>query len=505
MLKKKFDLIQFTNNYIDSKRLNHLNKNLVNSVKLEIKEIVKTCNATLVHECKNFEDFDGRDVDTFFFLKKNFFDFEKKNVIFHQREKGSYRFLINDNNSSKFLNIDVEDLSIFSPKTKILNQNYINNVIRCKKTGLDHFNLEAIIFYKIVKYFSKGVIHSYEQLYKLKKTLNSLNSQTLNHILDLTKKNLPFENIWLQKLVENNFEDYEKDEAVKNFWINKRIIRQNKRKVFAGSLKLNNLFKSIKFLYAFLFGSFAIWSKNHKPLPAIAVIGNDGAGKTTICDYVIKNFSKMDPALFIMRSNTTIMPSTNYLKRLIKKICEYPLINKIAPLKKVFLFLGQSIDLLDKYIRYRIGVAFADSGFGITIFERYITDKLRGEFPNDKSKFLPLEQYFPFPDGLFYIDIKPEVSLERKINDNHSLDEMICKRANYLSLLEEFDEVKIIPCTNNFEQNIKDLKDYIFRLTVKKQAFLKSGFRLKRCEWRKNRSRVLKGRSINRFQKDSFL
>ena len=31
-------------------------------------------------------------------------------------------------------------------------------------------------------------------------------------------------------------------------------------------------------------------------------------------------------------------------------------------------------------------MAYADSGYGITIFERYITDKLRGEFPNKKKQ-----------------------------------------------------------------------------------------------------------------------
>ena len=136
--------------------------------------------------------------------------------------------------------------------------------------------------------------------------------------------------------------------------------------------------------------------------------------------------------------------------------------------------MGQSIDLFDKYIRYKIGMAFADSGFGITIFERYITDKLRREFPNKKNRFLPLEQFFPFPDGLAYLDVEPKVSIERKVTDNHTLDEMTCKRENYLSLIKEFDEVKKIPCTNSFDQSTKDLKNYIFKLTNKKQNNIKS-------------------------------
>ena len=67
---------------------------------------------------------------------------------------------------------------------------------------------------------------------------------------------------------------------------NKLKNRQNKRKVFAGKLEFKNLLKSKKFIYALLFGSFAQWPKSHNPLPAIAIVGNDGAGKTTICDYI---------------------------------------------------------------------------------------------------------------------------------------------------------------------------------------------------------------------------
>ncbi len=505
MLRKEYDLTQYHNNHISSKKLNHFDKNLVSSVQGEINEITKICNAFLVHECKNFEDFSGRDIDTFFISKNQFLNFERENVILHKNGKGSYRFLINNENSSKFLNLDVEDLSIFSPKTEFLNKNFLESAIKCEKTGLMHLSLKAIIYFKIVKYYSKGVIHSYEQLYELKKILKSLNPIDLNFILELTSKNLPSENIWIKKLIENDFRSYEQNKEVKNFWIKKRIIRQKKRKVFAGSVKLINLFQSKKFLYAFLFGSYAKWSKLHKPMPAIAIIGNDGAGKTEICNYVINNFSKMDPAFLNMKSDDTIMPFTNFLKRHVRKFSKFLILNKIPLLKNFILLIGQFIDLLDKYIRYKIGIAFADAGFGITIFERYITDKLRGEFPNEKNRFLPLEQFFPFPDGFVYLDVKPEISLERKINDNHSLDEMTCKRENYLSLIKEFNEVKKIPCTNSFDQSVKDLKNYIFKLTTKKQNYLKSGFGIQRCKWVKNKNRVLVGSHTERFQKDSFL
>ena len=58
--------------------------------------------------------------------------------------------------------------------------------------------------------------------------------------------------------------------------------------------------------------------------------------------------------------------------------------------------------------------------------------------------FLPFEQFFPFPDGMVYLDVSPSDTLKRKKYDKHSISEMVSKRKNYLSLLKEFDEIKII-------------------------------------------------------------
>ena len=213
----------------------------------------------------------------------------------------------------------------------------------------------------------------------------------------------------------------------------------------------------------------------------------------------------MDPAFFCMKSDTPILPFVKSLRFFLKKIINNSLIKKVNKIRLVLLYLSQTIDILDKYLKYKIGMAWADAGFGITIFERYITDKLRGEFPNKKNKFLPLEQYFPMPDGIVYIDVRPEVSLDRKTKDNHTIDEMTSKRKNYLSLLDEFSEVKKIESDKNLDDNIKEIKNYIFELSIKKRQRLVSGLSLKRCIWKKNRNRILAGKDDNRIQKDSFI
>ena len=133
-----------------------------------------------------------------------------------------------------------------------------------------------------------------------------------------------------KKLIECDFQTFELDSDVRNFWKKKRIDRQKKRKVYAGKLEFKNLLKSKKFVYALLFGSLAKWPKNHNPLPAIAIIGNDGAGKTTICDYIIKNFSKIDPAFINMKSNEPLFSFTKYMNKYLRKIINYSIIQKIT-------------------------------------------------------------------------------------------------------------------------------------------------------------------------------
>ena len=504
--KSEFELLPYHSNILSSKKKNSLNEEVIIGVKETIKKIVKYCDVVLMQECENFKDFTGRDVDTFYISENKFLDIkEEENVILNQREEKSFRFLINKKDSVDFINLDIEDLDTFSPKTKQENKTHFNQAIECHKTGLKHLRLNSILYYKLVKYFFNGIVFSYEQLYKLKEKLNSLNDTDLRYILNLSKKNLKKEYIWIRKLIEFDFQNFENDPTIRKFWTKKRILRQNKRKVFAGKLRLKNLFKSKKFIKAFIFGTQAKWSKNHNPMPAIAIIGNDGAGKTTICDYVIKNYHKLDPAFINMKSDVPLMSFTKYLKIFIRKILNISLIKKVYLLNRSLLYVGQMIDLFDQFIKYRIGMAYADSGYGITIFERYITDKLRGEFPNDKNKYLPLEQFFPLPDGFFYIDIRPQITLDRKINDNHTLEEMTSKRLNYISLLKEFSEVKKIPSDRKLQENIKDLKNYIFELAFKKKNQIKVNMKVQRCVWKKNRSRILAGDPSKRFQKDSFI
>ena len=187
--KSEFELLPYHSNIFFSKKKNSLNEEVIIGVKETIKKIVKYCDVVLMQECENFKDFTGRDVDTFYISENKFLDIkEEENVILNQREEKSFRFLINKKDSVDFINLDIEDLDTFSPKTKQENKTHFNQAIECHKTGLKHLRLNSILYYKLVKYFFNGIVFSYEQLYKLKEKLNSLNDTDLRYILNLSKK-----------------------------------------------------------------------------------------------------------------------------------------------------------------------------------------------------------------------------------------------------------------------------------------------------------------------------
>ena len=67
------------------------------------------------------------------------------------------------------------------------------------------------------------------------------------------------------------------------------------------------------------------------------------------------------------------------------------------------------------------------------------------------------------------------------------------------------NEVQKTNSGNKFEENLKELKNYIFDLAFKKKNHASSGSKIKRCIWKKNRDRILAGNPADRFQKGSFL
>ena len=114
-------------------------------------------------------------------------------------------------------------------------------------------------------------------------------------------------------------------------------------------------------------------------------------------------------------------------------------------------------------------MAWANAGFGFVMFERYPTDRLRGEYPGPKWSLFPVEQYFPMPDLIILLDVDEDDSLKRKPNDGHSYQEMHEKRENYLKLIQEIKPSMVVDskaCLNDIQ---KQISETIWKYSVIKQ------------------------------------
>ena len=81
---------------------------------------------------------------------------------------------------------------------------------------------------------------------------------------------------------------------------------------------------------------------------------------------------------------------------------------------------------------------------------------------------------------------------------------MKSKRQNYLSLLKEFDNTKIINTSRKIDIKIKKIKNYIFDLNFKKKNEIEKNGKCKRVKWKKNFARKLAGKNLNRSQKNTL-
>ena len=493
----------FSLNKIETSQKDLLDKKLLKNLSKDVKNILSSFNAYLIEGCKKFKNFSGRDLDALNNRRKYFRNYSN-NTIIRDIDNNSVRIHLNSKKNINFLSIDIEETSKLQKIVGNIFEKKFNNQYYCNKTKLFHLEKKGIIFYKILKYFYFGTIHSFSQLLSLKKEIKKLNKKNIKLILDTFAKIDSVEFYTIKKFIFMDFKKFCKSKKIIQFFYMKRLKRHNLRNIYAGKINLKKMILKKKFIYAFLFGSKAKWKSSHNPMPAFTIVGNDGSGKTTITEYIRKNFSKMDPLIFDMKASKPFFGIIFNIRNFLKKLNSVILIKKIFFLNSLISFIGENLDFFDKYIKYKIGMAWADAGYGLTVFERYPTDRIRGEFPNSKSKIFPLEQFFPFPDGMIYLDVTARVSIHRKKKDKHTLSEMTSKRENYLKLIKEFDEVKLIHSKTSFKEKIKNIKDYIFELNKKKKNYIKKNKRVKRLKWKKNLNRELAGNRLHRRQGEGF-
>ena len=84
----------------------------------------------------------------------------------------------------------------------------------------------------------------------------------------------------------------------------KREVRHQNRLVYQGRINKKSLFFS-PLLFSLLYFRFF---KSNDSLPAIALVGNDGSGKTEQCQRLKDELYKLDPLHVVMRGNEAWLP-----------------------------------------------------------------------------------------------------------------------------------------------------------------------------------------------------
>lgn len=353
-------------------------------------------------------------------------------------------------------------------------------------------SLKHIIKYKAFSYIQLGFVHSKYQLKNLKQDFQGLNLMEQNEVLDLFDK-FSYPEIY-QFLVDEAFNWLE----IKGKVEAKREHRLAKRLVFAGNFYLKNIIKN------FVTDRLLMVKGNMRPnpLPVIAIVGNDGCGKTTMCELYLKEEFKIDPIHINMRANASWSNIwLKYRPHLVRLIRRFRKIFLLRWLANLLAFIFELTDFCDKYIRYRVGMTLGNSGVGVVLFERYPTDRLRGEYYPNLSLY-PLEKFFPMPDAFIYLDVLPETSLSRKPDDGHTHKEMYQKRENYIKLLSEISNVKMINAEMPASEVTREFKKHIYDIVLEKQ----NSKNYKSAKWVPNKSarrKAVQDKTIK--QKDGFM
>ena len=130
----------------------------------------------------------------------------------------SLRVYINHSKNKNFISLDIQNNSIFSNKVNSIYKKKFGKKIYCKKTKLNHLDNKSIIFYKLIKYFGAGKVHSYNQLLNLKKDIKKLNKIDYSLVTNAIKEALLKEEHIIKKFFHWKFERFYKDKNVKFFF-----------------------------------------------------------------------------------------------------------------------------------------------------------------------------------------------------------------------------------------------------------------------------------------------
>lgn len=393
--------------------------------------------------------FDGTDIDILVTDEKQAARTFRRHGWVIQRQGSQFparAFLFNADDSNWII-IDLWDKKKFS--YPVIGEYLLTHASK-DDSDFSHPPVDGVYAWKILKYVHQGSMGNQSQLEEIRDQWQSLEAVEKNSSIELLRKS-EFPNKWLpcvEQFLTGNREDLNNE-------ILTHIEKKGKQKdrnriVYSGDIRLEGLFRNPDVIWRLIT---SVRSEYEYSLPTVAVVGNDGGGKTTYCNRLLNSeFYKTDPVRISFKRKDPVLPVYRTIRPWLNQFTRSSWERYFTETQGVWnnlKFFAESIpfwlrelgDFADRYARYIIGQLWADAGLGVVIFERYSTDRLRGEYPGPANSLFPLEEYLPFPDWIIHFDVLPEDSVKRKSDDNHNLEVMTQKRESYLRLLNTIDSV----------------------------------------------------------------
>jgi len=483
-------------------KLNERSKNMHMALNQMLCENVKYVFLGNYPDLPNF--FSGNDIDILVTdLKATEKIFRQHGFIFRSQCKNELRAFLYIPSTAEWVAVDIETFGAYPAQGEKILKYILSSRFKDKKTQLMHPSVIGILAYKIMKYIFNGYVHSWHQILELQQNLNALGENERGILIDLLNDfKLCNKTKSVFNLISLSEKEIFSDKKLHTYIDNKRRIRHKERLIYQGAINRQKIFKKPKLLWMLFYNRFF---KSKNALPVIALVGNDGSGKTEQCQRLKDELYKLDPLHIIMRGNESWLPGWNRTRQVIlnyiKKNDTDSKIKSFSFIIWILAWIGEIGDFIDRLFRYKVGMAWANSGFGFTIFERYPTDRLRGEYPGPKWSLFPIEQYFPMPDLIVLLDVDEGDSLKRKSDDGHTYQEMHEKRENYLRLIDEIRPSVVISPTIGLDEIQGQLSKLIWDYSLIKQQVIETSVKFP-AKWAPKLSNKRQGRNK---QKNGFL
>ncbi len=185
----------------------------------------------------------------------------------------------------------------------------------------------------------------------------------------------------------------------------------------------------------------------------IAIEGIDGSGKTTLAKELTKWLEKNKKKKVLL----TAEPFTEEITRLIQ---EEGWKDAVTLTLLFSADRGVHINWLMKQTTY-----------DIIITDRYYysTIAYQSAMGIDKNWIIEVNKYFPKPELTILLDLPAEVAIKRiknddKFNFKEKLSLLQKVRENYLNIAKGENSMKIIDSSKNFEEVLKEAKNYLEEL-----------------------------------------